>query len=602
MKATTFLTLLLCTITICAAIDIPNGYQVFDYVIIGGGGAGSVMARRLSDDSSKSVFVLNYGQDTPCPICDNTTGMTNIFQGLYTADGHDYFSVPNLFRSHSVREVRTGLPGGGTRYYGGVAIPSSEQVFDTQWPAGYKYDDVKPFLNTWQDHFCHYLDYNLTGINPQDCVNYHGQKGGPMALSPPSQGSDYPSARDFLNAAPEFDFAAVPDPFNPAYQQGDYVFPRTRFHGRVDPYDVNSTRFRASTWTGYLPANLRKDRRNLKFAWNAEATELIYRSDVALRLDVLLQIGLLNVDTRQPQAVGVAYLQDGVIKVAFAKKQIILSAGVEGSPKFLQYNGIGPADLLTSKGIKVVANNAEVGQNLAAHQAVAIAFKAKMPVPKSANSNSDILNLIMTSPYNEGFPDMEVELSLGNYIRSIDPILFGLEEPYFTTPSTPERDFPFISTIVTVTNPAFRGSVNITGPKFSSPSQVEYGWPKDVAGYAASLDYQKMKWGFERVRGILTGNNSFANKWVESEITPGKSTTQTQEYQDLLFSANYQHSIYHLTGSVSLGKATDLNGRVKGISGVTVCDNSLIPHPPNGNPTTTMITLCEIIAKKVKGY
>jgi len=600
MKATaSFVTLVLCTFALCNAIDLPDNYKVYDYVVIGGGGAGCVMARRLSDDSSKTVLVLNYGQNTPCPICDNTTSQSNIGQGLFTVDGDDYFSTPQLFRTRSVREIRTGLPGGATRYYGGVAIPSSKGVFDTQWPAGYDYETVRPYMNKWQDHFCHYLDPNVTGINEADCLRYHGEKGGPMSLSPPSRGRDYDTAKDFFKATPEFNFNAVPDPYNPAFQHGDYAFPLTRFHNRANPYDINSTRTRDSTWTAFLPASLRNARRNLNFEWEAQARELVFLSDLNPIQRVLL--GYSAISAGKPKAVGVAYLKDDAIKYVFARKQIVLSAGIEGTPKFLQLNGIGPADLLTANGIKVVANNPAVGQNLAVHQAVALSFQTKMPVPTSTNSNGDVINLIMTSPYNQGFPDMEVEVGFGIFVRSIDPTLTGLEEPYLTTPASPEGYFPFMSAIVTVTNPTFRGTVNITGPKYTSPSQVNYGWPSSAQDYAGSVDYQKMTWGFERVRGIFTGNNSFANKWVQSELSPGPSPLP-DSVRDLFYSAQFQHSVYHLTGSASLGKATDLNGRVNGVSGLTICDNSLIPHPPNGNPSSTMMALCEIIAEKVKGH
>ncbi|PRP84644.1 choline dehydrogenase [Planoprotostelium fungivorum] len=587
----------------CAVSNIPNDYQVFDYVVLGGGGAGSAMASRLSESPSKNVLVVQYGNDDPCYLCDNTTQMTMIFSGLYTSNGDDYFSTPQLFRGRSIREVRTGLPGGGTRYYGAVSIPSSKKVFDTKWPAGYDYNTMLPYLRKFQDHYCNYFNSSVTNISAADCALLHG-KGGPMSLSSPYPGVDYQTVvQDFYKSASEFNVSVVPDAYNPQYQKGDYVFPITSFQNRANKYDLLSNRSRASTWTGYLPLSVRQQRGNLKFAFNSEARQLIYATDLLMRPDLLIRLGI-NVSTlsRTPKVVGVLYLQNDTLKAAFATKQIILSGGVTGTPHFLQHNGIGPTDLLTQKGIAVVADNSQVGQNLAVHQAVSMVFVAKQPVPTTTTNNGDMANMQMTSPYNEGYPDVEVELKFGVGVRSIDPPITAVEDFYLTTPASPEGNYPFISTIVTVTNPMFRGSVNVTGPKFSSPAEVEYGWPKDAGGYATSVDYSKLTWGFNRMRQIFTGNNSFARKWVQYENCPGVSSTLPQSTNDLFYSAQYQHSVYHLTGSVGLGRATDLQGRVKGITGLTVCDNSLIPHPPNANPTTTMLALCERIAEYVKTY
>lgn len=72
-----------------------------------------------------------------------------------------------------------------------------------------------------------------------------------------------------------------------------------------------------------------------------------------------------------------------------------------------------------------------------------------------------------------------------------------------------------------VVDPQWRGSVNVTSKVFHSPSQVDYGWPADAGAYAASEDYQKLSYGFRLIRDIFLGDNSFAEKHIESEIVPG---------------------------------------------------------------------------------
>lgn len=165
----------------------------------------------------------------------------------------------------------------------------------------------------------------------------------------------------------------VPDPYNPAYQNGSYVFPKHAFHNRANNYDVNSTRTRESTYTGYTPQTLRAARPNLQFAFGAEARQLVYRSDLfgMLNIEFLLGLPIFPRSETTPRVIGVQYKTVGddtcqddtfdmwqaagdVKKIAFARKHVVLSAGVEGTPKFLQYNGIGPADLLANAGVPLV--------------------------------------------------------------------------------------------------------------------------------------------------------------------------------------------------------------------------------------------------------
>jgi len=592
-------TVLLCLVTPTFAFD---DVEIYDYIIIGGGGGGSAMAARLSEDASKTVLVLHRGSDNVCTTCDNTTAtnpgaITNA--GLSNDNGADYFSTPQLFTQRNVREIRSNLPGGGTRYYGGVSIPSSQPLIDKTWPAGLKYNVMRPYFNKLQDHFCNYFPQSVTNISATECATYHGVKGGPMTISPPQPGSDYEITKDLFTAGPQIGVRAVSDPYNPNYQTGSVMFPTHSFHNRDDPNDIASRRTRESTWTGYLPASLRKSRKNLDFRTDAEGRSLIYASDLRLFPGIAARLGLLFGwgDTSIPKVVGVKYEEDGEFKIAFAKRHVVLSAGVEGTPHFLQANGIGPADLLTKLDIKVVADNPAVGQNIAAHQAVAMVFYAKngTGIPVGPGNQGQTAKMLLSTPFNEGFADMEVELLFGLAVRSLDTAFVGLDKLYLQTPRAANGFFPFAATLVEVVNPTWRGSVNITNKRFHANSAVDYGWPADAASYAGSVDYRKLTWGFGKMREIFLGNNTFAQKYfANGELVPGKETT------DLFHAAQTQHEIYHLTGGMNIGTATDIKGQVKGIRGLSVCDNSLLPHPPNGNPTTTMLALCEYVADQIK--
>jgi len=572
--------------------------EIFDYVIIGGGAAGSAMAARLSENAARTVVVLHRGTDQVCDTCDNTTSSNpgNLNNaGLYSDFGADYFSSPQLFTQRNIREVRSNLPGGATRIYGAISVPSSQSLIDSKWPAGLKYNVMRPYLNKPQDHFCNYFPQSVTNISAAECATYHGVKGGPMSISPPTPGPDYDIAKDLFAASSKAGIRAVPDPYNPNYQSGSYVFPTHFFHNRAVPNDITSRRTRESTWTGYLPLSTRQARKNLEFRTRAEGREFIYAADLRSFPGIGALLGItFGSNSATPRIVGVKYEQYGEMKYVFAKRQVVLSAGVEGTPHLLQANGIGPADLLTKMGVPVVADNPAVGQNVAAHQAVAMTFAAKTGIPIQQNNQAQLAQMILSSPLNQGFPDIEVELLLGYAVRSADTAVTGVDPIYFTTAPI-NGAYPFGAVLVTVCNPEWRGSINITNKRFQDKTIVDYGWPSDATAYATSPDYQKLTWGFGKMRELFLGNNSFAEKWFgNGELIPGSPAG------DFFHSAQYQNELYHLTGGMNIGTATDLKGAVKGVKGLTVCDDSLLPHPPNANPVATTLALCEYVADQIK--
>jgi hypothetical protein len=101
----------------------------------------------------------------------------------------------------------------------------------------------------------------------------------------------------------------VPDPYNPAYQTGQYVYPQHSFANRANPSDINSTRTRESTYTGYTPQSLRRARSNLKIEFGAEARQLVYRSDLfgMLNIEFLLGLPIFPRSETKPRIVGVQY-------------------------------------------------------------------------------------------------------------------------------------------------------------------------------------------------------------------------------------------------------------------------------------------------------
>ena len=568
--------------------------ETFDYVVVGGGGGGSLMGSRLSEKGKRTVVVLELGIDK-CEVCDSSI-IAETRASLFNDYGDDRFTTPQLFNQRNVREVRLNLPGGATRVYAHLSVPTSKTVIDKHYPAGVDYKTLLPYFNKLQDHYCHYHHFNLTGISAKDCALYHGIKGGPMTISS-AKPTDLATemSHDLQSIAADFGIKPTKDFFNPANQSESTVGDVHAFLNRADPFNINSKRTSESTWSGYLPPILRAKRKNLSFRTDAKVVELIYDYDVNQTLKTQ---GVVN-----PRVVGAVYISGGQRHVVYGRKQVILCAGIFGTVEILQQNGIGPADLLASLNITVVADNSYIGQKISVHQAIPMGFQAKKRFPLGPDTDGVASILMLRSPFSaDSHPDIEIEIYGGVYVDSLEVAVDGTPFP-FISQFDPAfgYTFPFVSAVVIMTDPQSRGSLNISSATFGRNMKLDYGWPTDFLGYASSLDYQKLKWAINETRSMLTGTNAFAAKWIQNEIAPGQPGPYAkQDIHDLIYAAYRQTSVYHVTGGVSLGSATDIEGRVKGVTGLTVCDNSLIPYAPNANPTTTMLALCEYVADKLK--
>lgn len=575
--------------------------ETFDYVVVGGGGGGSLMGSRLSEKSKRTVVVLELGVDG-CDTCDSSVS-SETRGGLSHHYGDDRFTTPQLFAERNIREVKVNLPGGATRVYGHISLPTSKDILDKHYPAGVDYETLRPYFNKLQDHFCHYHPFNMTGISEADCNQYHGSDGGPMTISS-ARPTDlvFELSRDLKSIAAEFGIKPTSDFFNPVDQNESIVGDVQSFINRDDPLDINSRRTSESTWSGYLPPTLRGTRKNLSFRTDAKVVELIYDYD-RLPPPPKGRASKGKTPKKEPKVIGVIYISQNQRHIVYARKQVILCAGIFGTVEILQQNGIGPTDLLSSLNIPVVADNPHIGQKISAHEGIPMAFQATKRFPIGPDIDGASSVFLLKSPFSSNsYPDIEIQIYGGIYLDSFEVAIDGVPFP-FISQFDPAAGFafPFVTAIVTVADPQWKGSINITSATFGRNLKFDYGWPKDFVGYASSLDYQKLKWAINITRSMMTGSNPLSQKWIAYEISPGKpSPYETQDSHDLIYSAYHQTSEYHITGGVALGSATDIQGRVKGVTGLTVCDNSLVPYAPNANPTTTMLALCEYVADKLK--
>jgi len=431
-----------------------------------------------------------------------------------------------------------------------------------------------------------------------------------MGIGRPVTGlSDSEFFTDILASASELGLTPIADPWNADEIQSSNatVYYQQHFRRVADPTDPSSPRVRESTMSGYTPYSV-LSRPNLTYKTETQVVRLIYRNEVD-RGDYGLVVleGFSNTNTSQTQVVGVLY-QNGVQTYAvFARKQVVLSAGVLGTPKILQQSGVGPADLLASLGVPLVANNQYIGQNVAEHSSFVAIYKCKKQLPYNLLNFGGIGTMLLTTPYaKHGYPDVQVQLFPTFPVTSFEsedgtsPLLLVYPPTPVANDTTSLGGAPILNFIICRTDPSSRGSFNITGTQYRYTSELDLGWPQDFPTFAQDGDYLAQKWVLDHLRSkLLNSSNAFAQKWIDFELQPGIVDPAQQDGFDLQTNAYTVDLSYHQNGGVNLGTATDLFGAVNGIQGVTVCDNSLHPHPPNQNPTGAMLALCEYVADKL---
>ena len=548
----------------------PLKNTAFDYIIIGGGSAGCLLANRLSADPSNHVLLLEAGQKDSYPWIHIPVGYLYCIGNPRT--DWMYTTEPEKgLNGRSQRYPRGKTLGGCSSINGMIYMRGQARDYDN-W-AKITGDDSwnwQNALEAFKAHEDHYrLDKGadpLTGSNSR-FSDMHGH-GGEWRIE--KQRLRWDVLDSFSDAAVEMGINKTED-----FNSGD--------NAGVGYFDVNQrSGWRWSTSKAFLRPV--QSRPNLTVWTEAQVETLTFLTDAN---------GTLRCS-------GVVVQHQGQSKVVLAGREVILSAGAVNSPQILQLSGIGPAPLLKSHGIKVVVD-APVGENLQDHLQIRAVFKVKGTRTLNTLANSLFGKAKIGAEYlfKRSGPMSMSPSQLGAFTRS-DPSRPHANLEYHVQPLSLEafgedlHDFPAVTISVCNLNPSSRGHVRIGSANFRDA-------PKISPNYLTTEDDRKVAAdSLRQVRQIM--GQPAMQSYQPEEFKPGIQHQSDAELAKL--AGDIANTIFHPVGTVKMGQNNDATAvldphlRVKGLVGLRVVDASIMPKITSGNTNSPTL----MIAEKAAGW
>jgi choline dehydrogenase-like flavoprotein len=528
---------------------------VYDYVIVGAGSAGCVLALRLTENPSTRVLLLEAGPPDDADEIHIPAALNLLFQSTYDWDFH---TVPQ--ERAGGREIywpRGRVLGGSSSMNAMIYIRGNRHDYDT-WRdeygcSGWGYADLVPYFRR--------AERNTRGADP-----YHGGTG-PLSVTDLSFQS--PITKAWVAAARECGLPANDD-FNGAQQDGSGFYQVTQAGGR-----------RCSAADAYLrPAMARP---NLKVKTDARATQIVVEGG---------------------RAAGVRYLERGTEETAYVQGEVIVSSGAIGSPQLLMLSGIGPGDHLRELGIVVMVDSPGVGANLSDHPVVPAMWRTpKVPAlwEKAGPKNLFRWQLRHSGPFTSNIAESGGFSRTRPSLPAPDLQWHALPTPFLNQgladPQT--RAFTLLVTLVDVGS---RGRIWLRSADPRHKPAIDPAYLSDSTDIAPLVEGVRMAREFAVASPLA--------KVCTEELAPGPGVHTDAEVRAWI--RRDLGTLYHPVGTCAMGgdsrlalakitSVVDPELRVRGVEGLRVVDASVMPVVPRGNTNAPTIAIAERAADLIIG-
>jgi len=531
--------------------------DTYDYIIVGSGSGGGVVAARLAEDPGTQILVLEAGG----------TDWNFVFHmgiGFYRNKPANlnwgFQSEPEPFLDNRRIDLPQGKVLGGSSSINGKVYSRGNPIDYDEWQQlgaeGWAYKDVLPYFKkaegSWRGET---ESHGAAGPLATTAVNPKGVVQEPL-----------------MEAARNLGYQVVDDldsePFEGISRRSDIT--------------VNKKGRRSSTARTYLRPAMRRG--NIKVHTKARATRIIIENG---------------------RAVGIEYLRGGKPVTARVNKEIILSAGVYNTPRLLLLSGIGPADELRAIGIKPVHDLPGVGTNIADHASCLIGFATKEPITPLRQLRVDRagINFLRWAAFGSG-PFATQPLSGQGLIRASSnadrpdtQIFFNplRRDAQISIPGITTKQDHMIEAGVVLLHPYSRGTLKLKSADPTKPPSVQLNLmsdPRDMEAMMRSLRAAREFYRTEPLKSLIS-----------KEVAPGADVETDEQLQAYIRRSLY--TVRHPVGSCRMGTDTlavvDPQLRVHGIEGLRIVDASVMPRIPGGNTNAPTIMIAEKAADMIRG-
>ncbi|KPF44979.1 GMC family oxidoreductase [Rhizobium sp. AAP43] len=526
--------------------------MIFDFIVVGAGSAGCIVASRLSESGRYSVLLIEAGGEDKSFWFKIPVGYAKSYYNPKVNWMYRTEPEPNL-GGRRIYAPRGKVQGGSGSINAMVFVRGARQDFDDWRDAGnpgWGFDDVLPFFRKLETH-------------ARGESHWHGTEG-PIHVTP-MRGATHAVSDAFLAACDELQVPLNED-FNGAALEGAGV------------YDVNTRRGqRSHSSAEYLRPALKRP--NLSIEREAHARRLLVEAN-----------GRVS---------GVEVIQHGRLVTYSARREVILTAGAVDTPKLMQLSGFGDGSVLLKHGISPQRHLPAIGQNLQDHLCGSFYYRSKRPT-----LNGDFASLIGQARFGlmwllkrSGPFAMSVNQAGGFFRGSPDEARANIQVYFnplsYRIPDNPRagltpEPYPGFLIAFNACRPTSKGAISIASPEASDAPLIRPNY------LSTERDIDEVLQGSRLMRRIAA-THALAG-WVEDEVSPSKAADTDEKLLDY-FRQN-SGSIYHLCGTCAMGtdphsSVVDARLRVHGVAGLRIVDASVFPNITAGNINAPTMMVAE---------